>query len=77
MATLNKGQVFGVTETITNTKLHNLVDLGSVSSIVNADIDNAAGIVDSKLATIESSGKVNAIAISNLASLPAGSGIIP
>lgn len=49
MATLTRGQTFGSTEAITNTKLHNLVDLGSVSSIVNADISSSAAIAYSKL----------------------------
>jgi hypothetical protein len=49
MGSLSRGQTFGATETITNTKLHNLVDLGSVSGIVNADIAPAAAIAYSKL----------------------------
>jgi hypothetical protein len=38
MATLSRGQTFGSTEQITNTKLHNLVDLGSISGIIGTDI---------------------------------------
>ena len=49
MATLSRGQSFGATETITNTKLHNLVDLGSVTGIVDADISPGAAIQFSKL----------------------------
>ena len=49
MGSLSRGQTFGATESITNTKLHNLVDLGSVSNIVNADIAPAAAIAYSKL----------------------------
>lgn len=49
MASLTRGQTFSALETITNTKLHNLVDLGAVSNIVNADISNSAAIVYSKL----------------------------
>jgi len=64
MATLTKGATFSTTETITNAKLHNLVDNGSVSGIVNADIDTSAGIVDSKLDTISTPGKVNTSALS-------------
>lgn len=77
MATLTKGQTFGASETITNTKLHNLVDLGAVSNIVNADIDSAAAIVDTKLAQITTLNKVSGSAIGNLASIPSGAGVIP
>lgn len=77
MATLTKGQTFGASETITNTKLHNLVDLGSVSNIVNEDIDAAANIADTKLAQITTTNKVSGTAIGFLASIPSGAGIIP
>ena len=50
MADLTRGYTFGATETVTNTKLHNLVDLGAVSNIVNADIASGAAIVESKIA---------------------------
>lgn len=49
MGQLSRGQTYGATETITNTKLHNLVDLGGVSNIVNADISSSAAIAYSKL----------------------------
>lgn len=49
MATLGRGISLGATEQITNTKLHNLVDLGTCTGIVNADIDNAASISNSKV----------------------------
>lgn len=74
MATLTKGITYGASETITNTKLHNLVDLGSVSNIINADIDSAANIADTKLAQITTLYKVSGSAIGNLASIPAGAG---
>lgn len=77
MATLTRGQTFGATETITNTKLHNLVDLASISSLVNADIDAAAAIADTKLADITTGNKVSGKAIFNLASIPSGSGLLP
>jgi len=38
MAVVTRGQTFSSTETITNTKLHNLVDLATVSNIVDADL---------------------------------------
>ena len=49
MATLSKGYTFGSSETVTNTKLHNLVDLGAVTGIVNADILSGAAIAESKV----------------------------
>ena len=41
MATLSKGKTFGATETLTATKLHQLVDNGTVSGIQTADISDA------------------------------------
>lgn len=41
MATLSRGQTFGTTEQVTNTKLHNLVDLGSISGITGTDLGSA------------------------------------
>lgn len=46
-------------------------------TIVNADISASAGIVDTKLAQITTASKVHGTAITGLASLPAGAGIIP
>ena len=48
MATLTKGKTFTNGELVTPQKLHELVDLGTVSGIVNADIANNAAIADSK-----------------------------
>lgn len=45
--------------------------------IVNADISASAGIVDTKLATISTAGKVDGAALTNLANIPAGAGLIP
>jgi len=77
MATLSRGQTFGATETITNTKLHNLIDLGSITGIVNADIDSNAQIVDTKLADISTAAKVSGAAITGLASVPSAAGELP
>lgn len=49
MATVTKGQTFGSTEQITNTKLHNLVDLATVTSIAVADL--STGILGSLSST--------------------------
>jgi hypothetical protein len=77
MATLTRGTTYGATETITNTKLHILVDNGSVSGIVNGDVSASANIVDTKLNTISTAGKVHGSALSNLDEIPSGGGIIP
>jgi hypothetical protein len=45
MADLSRGYTFGATETVTNTKLHSLVDDGSVSNIAQADIVASSGLV--------------------------------
>jgi hypothetical protein len=49
MATVSRGYTFGATETVTNAKLHALVDSGSVSDISNADIASDALIDSSKI----------------------------
>lgn len=51
MATLTKGKTFTSGETVTPTKLHELVDLGTVTNIVDADVSASAAIALSKLAT--------------------------
>ena len=48
-ATLSRGQTFAANEQITNTKLHNLVDLGNVSGIT--DVNVAAANKDGAAAT--------------------------
>jgi len=58
MATLTKGKTFTNGELVTPQKLHELVDLGSVANIVNADIAANAAIADTKLATISTANKV-------------------
>lgn len=49
MATITRGQTFGATEQVTNTKLHTLVDSSSIANIVNVDISAGAGIDESKV----------------------------
>ena len=41
MATFLQGQTFGSTEQITNTKLHNLVALASISNILASELNNS------------------------------------
>lgn len=68
---LNSGTGFSSGETVTATKLNNLVNTATVTGIVNADIDAAAAIAGSKLADgAVTNAKVNAsaaIAYSKLA----------
>jgi hypothetical protein len=59
MATVTKGRTFVSGEVVTPTKLNNLVDLATVTQIVNADISATAAIADSKLAAISTAGKVS------------------
>jgi microcystin-dependent protein len=74
MAQVTKGKTFVSGETVTPTKLNELVDNATVTGIVNADIDNAAGIVSSKLATAAQQALVPAGAVMAFAmnSAPAG-----
>jgi hypothetical protein len=77
MATVTRGVTFGVTEQVTNTKLHNLLDLATVTSIVNADVSASAAIVDTKLAQITTASKVSGTALTGLANIVSGAGKIP
>ena len=65
MATITKGKTFTSNETVTPTKLNDLVDKATISGIVNADIAANAAIADSKLATISTAGKVSGTAITS------------
>lgn len=58
MATLTKGYTFLNNDTVTPFKLNSLVDLATITGIVDADIAAAAGISDTKLATIATANKV-------------------
>jgi len=49
MGTITRGTTYGSTETITNAKLHLLVDAATVTGIVNADVSAGAAIAASKL----------------------------
>ena len=68
---------------IGNAELDNLPVLGTNPSsprqiaIVNAEIDAAAGIVDTKLAQIATASKVSGAALTGLASVPSGAGELP
>lgn len=62
MATITKGRTFLSGETVTPAKLNSLVDDATISGIVNAEIAAGAAIVDTKLATIATPGKVSNLA---------------
>jgi hypothetical protein len=51
--------------------------INSTGVIANADVNAAAAIVDTKLATISTAGKVSGAALTSLASIPVGAGLIP
>jgi len=70
MATLGRGYTFGVTEEVTAAKLHALVDSGTVTSLVSADITDAT-ITDAKISSVSGS------KLTELANIPSGSGVIP
>jgi hypothetical protein len=65
MATVTKGRTFVSGEVVTPTKLNNLVDLATVTGIVDADVSATAAIADSKLAAISTAGKVSGNAITS------------
>ena len=50
---LNSGTGFSSGETVTASKLNNLVNTATVTGIVNADIDSGAAIAKSKLASLD------------------------
>lgn len=77
MGNLSRGITVGASEILTNTKLHNLVDLGAVSNIVNADISPSADIIDTKLRDITTGGKVRGQSLLELPNIPSGAGTIP
>lgn len=77
MATLSKGTTYTDGMTVTHGNLNALVDSATISGIVNADIDAGAAIAPTKLAQITTASKVSGTALTGLASIPAGAGVIP
>ena len=76
MATVTKGGVLPDTG-VTKNEVYALVDSATISAVVNADVDTNAAIVDTKLATISTAGKVSGAALTLLTSIPSGAGVIP
>jgi hypothetical protein len=70
MATLTKGKTFGATEEVTAAKLHQLVDSGTITHIVAADIDDSV-ITNAKIDSVAGN------KLTGLTLIPSGSGIIP
>lgn len=66
MAILTRGVTLGASEVVTNTKLHNLVDSGNCTSIIDSDIAANAAISYSKL---ELTGSITDADINSSASL--------
>jgi microcystin-dependent protein len=58
MALVTTGYTFVNNETVTPAKLNSLAGSATVTQIVDADVSATAGIVDTKLATIATAGKV-------------------
>ena len=65
MATTTVTRVSTLPDSAAKADFHNLVDTATVAvtEIVNADINSAAAIADTKLATIATAGKVNVTAL--------------
>lgn len=72
-AVLIKGYTFGATESVTNAKLHALVDSATITGIVNADVDAGAAIAFSKIAQSDIDGSK----LVGLANIVSGAGVIP
>jgi uncharacterized membrane protein len=62
-ATITQTRSFTATESVTAAKLNDIASTSTISGIVNAEIDANAAIVDTKLATITTAGKVNITAL--------------
>jgi hypothetical protein len=79
MATLSITRGTTLPDSAAKADFHNLIDTaaGSLTDIVNADIKSDAAIADTKLAAISTAGKVYGQAITALACLPSGAGVIP
>ena len=70
MASLGKGYTFSATEEVTAAKLHTLIDSGSISGIVAADISDGV-ITDAKMSSVGGN------KFTNLNIIPSGAGVIP
>ena len=71
MANLSKGHTFSGGETVTATKLNDLVDSATISNIVNADINASAAIALTKLASITA----GQVLLGNASSVPTATAI--
>ena len=65
MASIGRGYTFGASETVTNSKLHTLVDSATISSIATADISDSA-ITTAKINDLAvTTAKINADAVTD------------
>lgn len=65
------------TKTLTNTTIDADGTGNSINNIRDADINASAAIADTKLATISTASKVDGAALTGLANIPAGAGVLP
>lgn len=73
MATITKGYTFGASESVTNAKLHSLVDSATITGIVNADVAAGAAIDFTKIAQ----SNIDGSKLTGLANIVSGAGVIP
>lgn len=59
------------------TDFYSIIDGATVSGILNADCSASMGLVDTKLNQITTASKVAGTALTGLASIPVGAGVIP
>jgi hypothetical protein len=62
-ANINQNQKFSRGDEVTDAKLNNIASTATLVNVQNADVDASAAIVDTKLDTIASAGKVNTTAL--------------
>ena len=65
MATISTGYTWADGNVVTAALLNQSVNSAGITNVVNADISSSAAIVDSKLATISTAGKVSGSAITS------------
>ena len=63
MATITHSGSYLLPDNANKSDFYAVVDNAAVTNIVNADVSNSAAIVDTKLATISTAGKVNVTAL--------------
>jgi hypothetical protein len=77
MAQISKGYSFGATETVTNTKLHTMVDGATITNIVDADVAAGAAIQSTKISGLTTGENVTGLQLTYLNSIASTAGQIP